>query len=901
MVNIIEVCVSKEDSTTKKGKLLEDLGAELLRVMNYKVTNEVRLTGMEVDLIATNKSTDEKIYVECKAHKNTLAADVITKLLGNVDFNDVSSGWLITTGPLGKDAKGTVDIWNTKDPDKRRKLQFYTSEKLVERLIDANKIVSPLQINIDSNYNYSPTKTLLITEFGRFWAFQILNNSAGVAESVHLFNAETGSPVLSYDLIDKVSKLDSSLSELEFVHQTAEVNLRVSNEIKEESRSVVAVSSGDQWSDYRPSRPKDFVGRQVLQNNIFDFFNDVVNGETNTRLVAIKSPSGWGKSSTLLKISSEAKMKYKNKVFIHSVDVRAANSPRYAEYAFLDSIKTAISSGFIKRADTNLTLSSIVNPFNDPSIKRVIENLKLDNKVLVLFFDQFEEILSKNELEKLFDNIKQLAMAIDSEQENLVLGFAWKTDGSTPTEHSAYHMWQGLADRRKEFELSVFSPKEIEKALKIFAKEIGMPLNKTLKSYLVDHCQGYPWLLKKLCIHVNHMLENGSSQVDVLGQGLNIEGLFQKDLNELSGKELDCLKTIAENSPAEFHKIGQNFGDDVVDKLVKSRLVIRKGHNLILYWDIFKDYVLTGSVPNIAIKYIPQSNLRRYYEVLQLLVNKGEMSISELAANLGLKKAATENIIRDMVMMGNLERKDERLLLLQENEYYALKKVYEFLTHHVLYITLLNNLGEGFSIRIEEFKEMLLDLYSDSNFSQKTSEAYLKRIIGWFTGIGLVSVKSNEIIHNKDFKVSNLTVAKDKIAINGRKTPFLGVAPPKRTLDLIEIINTGENISYSNLQKTEYRNSLTVLFSLGMLIHENDNLKLYSESKRYEEILAKKVWLTETIQLLNRESINKELSSIEAGDIVNSYLGRDWGKESKRRNGNALLRWYKWVFNRNVT
>ncbi|MFC7061691.1 hypothetical protein [Halobacillus seohaensis] len=109
------------------------------------------------------------------------------------------------------------------------------------------------------------------------------------------------------------------------------------------------------------------------------------------------------------------------------------------------------------------------------------------------------------------------------------------------------------------------------------------------------------------------------------------------------------------------------------------------------------------------------------------------------------------------------------------------------------------------------------------------------------------------------------------------------------------MVKSGRKTSYSQLQKTEYRNSLTVLFSLGMLIHEDDVLKLYSDSNDFEAILAKKVWLTETIQLINKRSSTKELSSIEVGSLVNDYLGRDWGRESKRRNGNALLRWYKWV------
>ena len=103
---MIEVGTEAEDSTRDRGVLLEKLGKEILQVLQYEVIEEIRITGMEVDLLAKNKETNEEILVECKAHSSNLSADVITKLVGNVYTRDVSAGWLMTTGPLGKDAKG---------------------------------------------------------------------------------------------------------------------------------------------------------------------------------------------------------------------------------------------------------------------------------------------------------------------------------------------------------------------------------------------------------------------------------------------------------------------------------------------------------------------------------------------------------------------------------------------------------------------------------------------------------------------------------------------------------------------------------------------------------------------------------------------------------------------------
>ena len=116
------------------------------------------------------------------------------------------------------------------------------------------------------------------------------------------------------------------------------------------------------------------------------------------------------------------------------------------------------------------------------------KQLKREKKVVLLFFDQFEEIFSKPELESLFKNFTFLCNGIDGAQENIVLGFSWKTDGSVPTGHAAYYMWQSLADRRREFSLNRFSSNEISKAITKFSKEINQSLDPRLKRYLTDHC-----------------------------------------------------------------------------------------------------------------------------------------------------------------------------------------------------------------------------------------------------------------------------------------------------------------------------------------------------------------------------------------------------------------------------
>jgi len=137
--------------------------------------------------------------------------------------------------------------------------------------------------------------------------------------------------------------------------------------------------------------------------------------------------------------------------------------------------------------------------------------LSREQKLICLIFDQFEELLYKDELEPVFDEIRALCNAVDEAQENVLIGFSWKTDGTIPPEHRAYHLWHGLSDRRLEFELTPFSEAEVSTALNRFAKELGsLSLHRSDDSFKI--IARIPWLLKKLCIHIFDLVRTGMDQ-----------------------------------------------------------------------------------------------------------------------------------------------------------------------------------------------------------------------------------------------------------------------------------------------------------------------------------------------------------------------------------------------------
>lgn len=162
-------------------------------------------------------------------------------------------------------------------------------------------------------------------------------------------------------------------------------------------------------------------------------------------------------------------------------------------------------------------------------------------------------------------------------------------------------------------------------------------------------------MLKKLCIHVFKLINEGSSQDSVIGQKLNIVDLFERDIADLTAEQHACLKEIALNSPADYFRISEIYNNDVVQGLINDRLIIRRASKLTLYWDIFRDYVLNKSVPKLLLDYIPQQQFSTVVRIPDCLLLNGSMSSLELSQKTGMNVATIDNTMIDAVMFGTVK------------------------------------------------------------------------------------------------------------------------------------------------------------------------------------------------------------------------------------------------------
>ena len=434
----IEVALHKSASTKERGDLLESLVGILLEAQSYEVIQEIRFTAVELDLLCKHKVSGKEIYVECKAYRDkNIDANILKNLAGTLFFKDYSEAWLISTGNYGKEAKGFIEEWKNKPKDQATKLSFYNPDKILDSLISA-KVIKNYPIDLASDYigsiNLLGEWILLVTPYGNFWAVATL--AGGIPKNVLCYYATNNELVEDTELLSKLSETDTSLNTLNFklprINKSKTVDVDVIKTV-----SVVQVQTGEAWSDYRPARPEDFVGRVKDINYIFDFLKRIRENTTDTRIFAITGNSGMGKSSLIAKLKSKANnYQNKNRYFIFSVDIRAATGPEYILSSLLQALKTAQKQGFGCKS-IELTISDVGNPLNSESIKTYLESLSEESQIITLVFDQFEELYSKPELYDVFEKAKALLLNAAAIKLNFCLGFAWKTDSTTHSEHPA--------------------------------------------------------------------------------------------------------------------------------------------------------------------------------------------------------------------------------------------------------------------------------------------------------------------------------------------------------------------------------------------------------------------------------------------------------------------------------
>ena len=422
-----KIVIPDEWSNKEKGDFWEDVSAALFRKYRWEVTQNIEFAGMQTDIYVKNSETNERGLIECKFQKNPIDIDpryidapTIFKLMGQALYKEVDFAYLLSTSDLNGKAKAVVYEYKDKQ-NKPFTLVSWSSDKLAKVFMDLHNIKLP---EIDQISGRVETITLLVTDKKDFfWVAEEMGESNIPCRAI-IFQTPKSKSYLSSEEWKKYFSLHKIWENLEITVFNPIVNEpkdKSTNQLISESKKVTVskINQANSFDDYhRPCRPEDFFGRLEPQNEFWNFVNNVRDEKTDLRVVSFSGSTGLGKSSLVLKLASDCRQKpeYKDNFYIHHVDVTSVNQEKATLFVIAvirKALQEAIDSGFVDLPNHQVSIESAEPPyFSSKSIQLLIETLKNSRKVIVIFFDQFEEILTKDSLSYLYDLFKKAAYSL---------------------------------------------------------------------------------------------------------------------------------------------------------------------------------------------------------------------------------------------------------------------------------------------------------------------------------------------------------------------------------------------------------------------------------------------------------------------------------------------------------
>lgn len=886
MKSQIKIIPNPEVEESKKGDFFEDLMRHIFETQRYSITQRVNFTGMEIDLIGKHKDRNECTYIECKA-KESLSTDEIRTFSFNVDFKKAEFGYFLSCVEFEHQVAGIINEMSKREEYKN--LYFWGPDKILELLESAN-LIKALETQEVTKKKLMITKCILAyTFFGNFYVLILAKDI--VPAYFCIYNASNNNIVDDEKVIANLKEKILDIGDLELI-SLAQEEKSITQPFS--SETIAEVQESENWYDYLPASAKYFVGMEDLKKDIFGFIEQIRKKKTERRIFYIVGKSGWGKSSLLTYIRGKCKNKfYRKHYFVLVVDARTASSNNFVALAFNKLIEKAKEANFLPKNCINkkLNITSSFDILDSKAIKKLLNNLKKHHKLLIIIFDQFEDVFRNNIVFRAFH---KFLLDVAGMQLNLVVGFSWKSEINIPIDHEGYHLWQQAKNLAFCITMREFNPKETNGIIKQLEKSLGNPIQLELKRRLVEGSQGFPWLTKKLCIHIYKQIRGGKTIEDLIDEELNCEALFKNDLEELSTDESKALNYIAgrsnEGNFFDVTEVDDKIPEAIIAALINKRLVIKSGTKYNVYWDIFRDYLVTGNVPPIGESYILHSYVGVCLDLYLLFKNKEKMTLQDIKTiHPGNPTEGTiDNKLRVLRSIGLIKKAEEYFQLSRSGIPISEDGFRQYITEkfkkYTPYLKIIKIPDKN--INIENVIIILKDIFRGISFAESTWRTYAKYLISWF--------KFSDL----DIKSRLIDIPREPDNIH----TFTPQEYPDKDIKIFRKLKDGKKVrNYNKLYSTLYD-----LRSIGLITYSHKIVNLTTSGamiqkrKRLKEIkrlIALEAFKTDKIKQANILFCNNpKFTKREFIRAVSSLITSIKSEQYKEQTSFRLYEWARLIY-----
>jgi len=900
---------SSREQAQARGRLFEKLMAEVLRHYGYSIDRvpNVNYAGMEIDIEGKHTATNIPLYAECKCYETKVDSTKLQAFYGKYitrwHKDKRCHGLFIALPSVTSPAKGFYRENIEGNPEVT--VRLYEEENVMKAILGTPKVTSPDAISslVVQEIGKPGDWLLLYTDKGIFWVQYIIPKGAGVPRSVALFDA-MGATLSEKSTLDYLMQLCPELEEFDRV--AMEDTIVFQSGIHKDVEEIVEVRGSSECFEYQfPASAEHFVGRQSILEELDSFVRKVIDKKTSSRGILVEANSGWGKSSIVL--ASVARLR-KMGHFAVAIDSRSASSSQFIlrvlDYAFN---KFGDLGGLLSDDNRFKTITGFEGAGEVVlSVGQVLEH---NGKIMFIFLDQFENVFSlPNTLKRITDMLLKICDA----QVNIIIGFSWKTDLVGLTSEFPYQLRDTIMALSKRIVLDTFSEVETNALLEKLSEELRAPLRKDLKFFLSEFSQGFPWLLKKLCAHVKSQRKAGVPQLEIANSLLNIEELFQEDLRGLSVEEIDVLQRIAKVSPISVLELSEELKPEVIQSLVNRRLVVKIGSKLDIYWDIFRDYLNSGSVP-IQDNYILRTSVGSVLRTTKLLADaNGLLGMVEFQERAGLRSnKSLYNVVRDMRLLGLAKVVDDKVSLeiklpetVQDFEESFRAHLKERLRRNRLVWRLLDTLETEVTLTMDDISSMLAQWCPYISARKQTWRTYAINFVDWMDTADLgIYDRQNYTINcytpGKEVRERHLRFAKRR---GGVKVPCVQYMPVQRAAIRIFEAAQGEGrIDWTGFKRSTIFKSLRTLEDLGFITRKANTIMLtpklfvfVKNSERRSELFARAAMEVNSFKIfINILEDYKDIGATltKLGIELKKNLGVDWKKSTCEINAKIMLDW----------